>query len=65
MTYQRTANNCFKLQRNRNIINKEYRVNYAVISNKVDLTEAKLYIFNIGTQDGKKFKSHVMILFQL
>lgn len=34
MTYQRTANNCFKLQRNRNIINKEYRVNYAVISNK-------------------------------
>ena len=59
MTYQRTANNCFKLQRNRNIINKEYRVNYAVI------TEAKLYIFNIGTQDGKKFKSHVMVLFQL
>ena len=54
MTYQRTANNCFKLQRNRNIVNREYRVNYAVISNKVDLTEAKLYIFNIGTQDGKK-----------
>ena len=34
MTYQRTANNCFKPQRNKNIVNKEYRVNYAVISNK-------------------------------
>lgn len=44
MTYQRITKNCFKLQRNLDIINKEYRFNQA---------EAKSYMCNIDMQDKK------------